>query len=254
MVKFFGIVILFLMSSYSFAGTIHPDIPDEKYVNYGSKFHYILKISGQNADKEIFYASAVAIKPRWILTAAHVVKNTRFCFVHINNKSICLPKVIYHQEFESNTFGHNDIALAYTDQDIGLSFYPELYTNDDEAEKVCSISGYGITGNFSTGTVYSDDNRRAGSNIVDHIENKLLICTPSKNKYTSLEFLIASGDSGGGLFIGNKLAGINSCVLSNDGKPDSTYGDESGHTRVSAYADWIYKTILEEENNEIQKK
>ena len=70
---------------------------------------------------------------------------------------------------------------------------------------------------------------------------------PSKNneRMTELEFLIGSGDSGGGLFLDGKLAGINSCVLAIDKKPNSTYSDESGHTRVSKYIDWINLTISE---------
>jgi hypothetical protein len=90
----------------------------------------------------------------------------------------------------------------------------------------------------------SDGKKRGGSNIIDKIDRELLVCTPSRayNK-TELEFLIGSGDSGGGLFIDGKLAGINSCVMATDGKPNSTYSDESGHTRISKYINWIETTI-----------
>src|SRR5208283_4095111 len=58
-----------------------------------------------------------------------------------------------------------------------------------------------------------------------------------------LEGLIAPGDSGGGLFIttstGTYLAGVNSFVGSDSNLPNSMYGNFSGHTRVSAYSDWI---------------
>jgi len=76
-------------------------------------------------------------------------------------------------------------------------------------------------------------------NKIDYISDSLLMCSPSIMSKTELEFLIASGDSGGGLFIDNKLAGINSCVMAVDKKPDSTYNDESGHTRVSKFLGWI---------------
>ena len=62
-------------------------------------------------------------------------------------------------------------------------------------------------------------------------------------KTLPLEGLIAPGDSGGGLFIttrnGTYLAGVNSFVGSDVGTPNSAYGDFSGHTRVSAFANWI---------------
>ena len=54
-----------------------------------------------------------------------------------------------------------------------------------------------------------------------------------------LEFLISHGDSGGGLFINGKLAGIHSFVSASDKKADSSYGDQSGHTRISTYKRWI---------------
>jgi hypothetical protein len=39
------------------------------------------------------------------------------------------------------------------------------------------------------------------------------------------------------------LAGVNSSVLSKDGNTDSNYGDESCHTRISRYKEWIEETI-----------
>ena len=64
-----------------------------------------------------------------------------------------------------------------------------------------------------------------------------------------MEFIICPGDSGGGLFIDKKIAGINSCVIATDGKPNSTYTDEGGHTRISQHLDWIH-SVLESEKNE----
>ena len=51
--------------------------------------------------------------------------------------------------------------------------------------------------------------------------------------------MIGSGDSGGGLFLDGKLAGINSFVMAADGKTNSDYGDECAHTRISTYKKWI---------------
>jgi len=121
-----------------------------------------------------------------------------------------------------------------------LDFYPDLYETEDEVGKLCSISGYGFYGTFDTGAISSDENGRAGTNMIDYIDNDLLICSPSRpDRTTELEFIIATGDSGGGLFIEGRLAGINSCVLARDNKPNSSYTDESGHTRISKYKEWI---------------
>ena len=64
-----------------------------------------------------------------------------------------------------------------------------------------------------------------------------------------IEGLIAPGDSGGPVFITDGttryIAGVNSFVGANffDGKADSDYGDISGATRVSVFANWINDTI-----------
>lgn len=238
--------LLLFFGSNVISGTIDPDIQDEKYIEYGEKFHYVLEIIGSyKENKNVFTASAVAIEPNWVLTAAHVVKGSRFVFLYDENnkKAILIDKVITHQDFEDKEFGFADIALCHTTSDIGLSFYPPLYDGEDEVNKVCSISGYGKTGTFNTGIHIFDGKKRAGSNKIDGIENNLLLCSPSKINKTSLEFLIGNGDSGGGLFIDGKLAGINSCVMSVGEKPNSTYNDHSGHTRISQFVGWIKENI-----------
>jgi hypothetical protein len=235
-----------LLANVAAAGTRDPETPDSKYVSYGEKFECIGKLCGKYKNGTNYCASAVAIKPRWIVTAAHVVQNSEICFVTIKDKKILVKKINYPKEFEEGKFGHYDIAIGNCDEDMGLDFYPVLYENKDEVGKICSMSGYGITGTFHTGTKISDNKKRAGSNYIEHIDRDLLVCSASRRReksFTELEFIIGSGDSGGGLFIDGKLAGINSCVLASDKSPDSTYGDESGHTRISKYLDWINENI-----------
>jgi hypothetical protein len=233
---------LILLCSSLFAGTIDPHTPDEKYVTYGTKFEYVYQICGKYEDDGNFCASAVAINDHWLLTAAHVVKNSKTCVVFNSEEKHQIDEVIIHKDFETS-FGVADIALCKTSKKLGLKFYPSLYEDSDEVGKVCSISGYGVTGTFANDIKISDGKRRAGSNIIDETQKDLLICSPSKAGRTELEFLICHGDSGGGLFIGNKLAGINSCVLAINRSPKSIYGDEAGHTRISKFVPWIRSVI-----------
>jgi hypothetical protein len=237
-----SLVILWI-GSVAYSGTIDPDTPDSKYISYGSKFVYISKVSGKTPDTKPFFGSGVAHKEKIVLTAAHMVENIIECNVLINNKTIKVAKIIIHPKYHSDQFGYHDIAICFLEEKIGLDWYPELYTETNETGKVCSISGYGITGTFVTGAHTSDDKKRAGSNIIDKIDRGLLICSPSRANRTELEFCIGVGDSGGGLFINNKIAGINSCVIHEKGAVKSTYGTESGHTRISDNAEWI-KEIL----------
>jgi hypothetical protein len=244
-------IFVFLIGSIGYGGTIDPNTPEHKYVEYAEAFKYVYKISGEYADKDStqFYASAVIIDPEWILTAAHVVNNAKYGYISQagSEDRRLIARFIKHPEFVQNNFGYYDIALCKLEKKLLLDFYPDLYVDQDETNKVCAISGFGDTGNFTKGVFVSDGKKRAGSNIIDGVDRHLLICTPSLvYKRTNLEFLIASGDSGGGLFIGNKLAGINSCVIAGDKKTDSSYSDEGGHTRISVFVEWIKNTIKSE--------
>lgn len=241
--KIWLILVLFLtLPSACFSGTIDPSLQDNKYLKYAEDFKYIVSISGIDNKGGMFSASAVLIDDHHVLTAAHVVKDAELCLISIGDAKYILSKITTHKDY-NETFGVADIALGYCKQKFNLDFYPELYCGNDEIGKVCSIAGYGFTGNFNTGATRYDGKKRAGSNMINSIEKDLLLCDPSyrhDKKCTSLEFFIGSGDSGGGLFIDGKLAGINSCILSNNKTtPKSKYGEESGHTRVSKFVEWI---------------
>lgn len=250
------------------AGTRDPNTPDEKYTEFGKKFPTIVLLKALIVedgvdlhqiqtlslapDKEeklpkISYqiGSGVVIKPNWVLTAGHVVKGAALAVAKKDDKTeIVLEKILVHPDFTDNRFGVGDLALCYSPTDFDLEFYTPLYTDIDEVGKGITISGYGAHGTFHTGATQSDYSKRAGQNRIDADKGTILICTPSAQlDRMPLEFMIAQGDSGGGMFIGNKLAGINSFLMARDKKPDGTYTDESAFTRISLYAKWINEQI-----------
>lgn len=232
----------FILSSLSYAGTIDPNIPDKNYIEFGSKFYCVVKVCGSYEDDSLFCASGVIIDKRFVLTAAHVVEGYKTCYVKIEDKKYLLKSILIHKDFNTD-FGTADIAIGFCEEGFTeIKFHPPLYNDTDEVKKVCSISGWGLTGNFNTGSNKSDNKLRAGSNTIDSIYKDLLVCSPSKPTdadYTKLEYMICSGDSGGGLFIEGKLAGINSCIMAVGRSPMSKYGEESGHTRISKFIEWI---------------
>jgi len=246
------LVALVFFSGSLLAGTIDPNTKDEEYLDYATGFPFIGQFMGISSDNNPISGSVVAYKDDIILTAAHVIENSHNSLVHINNKIIKIKKHIVHEKYHTNVYGYFDIAVGLLDNSIDLKFYPELYENKDEISKICSLSGFGKSGNFKTGAVFFDNKQRAGSNKIDYIDRGLLVCTPSGHNKTALEFLIASGDSGGGLFIGNRLAGIHSCVMAVGKLSNSEYGSESGHTRISDHVTWIRDNInlLRAEANE----
>lgn len=244
MYKIIFIIFIVFINMHSNAGTIDPSVSDAKYIAYAKDFKYVGRLCGSYDDPENsrFCASAVAIDDHHILTAAHVVKGSSSCFFYLGDKEFCINEMIIHKDFDKDEFGIADIAIGYCEESFDLEFYPALYETDDEVGKVCSISGYGFHGTFKTGAHWHDNKKRAGSNVIDGVQKKMLICSPSKigdKNRTELEFLIASGDSGGGLFIGHRLAGINSCIMAVDSSPSGKYNEESGHTRISQFVEWI---------------
>jgi hypothetical protein len=240
------------------AGTRDPNTPDSKYVEFGQQFPSVVRYRalGEVTDKDtgktrpaFQYGSAVIIRPHWVLTAAHVVEGASAHAVLRDNDDVyILNDVIVPKEFTGDNIGFYDLALCYSPKDFKLDFYPALYKKTDELGKAITIAGYGLTGTFHTGCTLSDGKKRAGHNAVEGTERGVLVCTPNRGAGRfPLEYMIAPGDSGGGMFIGNELAGINSFLMASDKKPDGTYGDESAFTRVSLYANWVESEIAKYE-------
>ncbi len=245
-------MLLGLYSTALFAGTIDPTRSDSRYIEYGKKHECVLKIGGiyqpedKTKPKKKFFASCVIIKPRIVLTAAHVVDGSEDVFV-VNNtdEEIKVNFAIYLKEWNKNIFAHNDVAICFLEKNIDIDFYPQLYDDNNEIGKICSISGFGVTGNFIEGYSVVDNKKRAGSNMIDELFNGMLVTSVKNYKKTDLEFLIGYGDSGGGLFIDKKLAGINSGIMtdSKDSNLNSDQKDFATHTRISTHRQWIELTV-----------
>lgn len=252
MFKYIVIICLFILfSNYIFAGTRRHDVADSRYTDYAKQYESVIKLDLciLEKDKKIHGSgSAVIIKPHWIITAGHVAELSDDLSFIFNDKLYTIDyKVIYPGfDVKNPATNNNDIAVCHIKEAVVIKNYPELYSDRLELGKVCGIVGYGITGDGNSGAKTMDSKKRAGSNIITSVNDDILICDMDKyTNSTELEFLISHGDSGGGLFIDQKLAGIHSGVIAEDKKTDSSYGDQSIHTRVSKYIEWIEKSIKE---------
>jgi hypothetical protein len=260
-----SLVILLGLSSTAISGTRDPSVPDSKYIAYGKKHQCVVPVRGDLLIKQKdgeeaklkASGSGVIIDKRYILTAAHVVQKTEEPYIVLNGNKIKIEWVLIPKTYKFEVMSENDIALCRLHEDAIIDFYPELYEKDDEIGKICSLAGWGMHGTWNTGTIYDDDKRRAGSNYIDPIMfHGMLVCSvQGKSTMTSLEYLIGRGDSGGGMFIDKKIAGIHSCIYTGDGKLDSSYKDYSAHTRVSVHHKWIkfiidnYKDVVVKTEN-----
>ena len=256
-----SLIILLGFSSQAISGTRNPNTSDSKHLAYGKKHECVVQVTGKlevpykEGEKQEVTASGsgVIIAKRYVLTAAHVVQKTKDPHITLHGKKIKIEWVVIPNKYKEENTGPYDIALCRLHEDAIIDFYPELYEKDDEVGKLCSVAGWGMYGTWTTGTIYDDNKLRAGSNYISPIMFcGMMVCSvQDKSKRTSLEYLIGRGDSGGGLFIDKKLAGIHSCIYTGDGNLDSSYKDYSAHTRVSLHKDWIklivndYEKILE---------
>jgi hypothetical protein len=245
-------MVAILLNQCAIGGTILPKVDDTKYTNYGEKHECVLKIKCyvlKDGVKYHYIASCVLIKPTIILTAAHVISESNKSVIIHENEEIEIDLSLYPSSFDedekSNKISPNDIAIGHLIKPITISYYPELYENQDELNKICSISGFGNSGTHDIGCFRVDGKKRAGSNRISSVTDGMLECSLLDRPNTELEFLIANGDSGGGLFIANRLAGINSSIYTShkDKKLNSDYNDRSLHTRISTHKNWIDRII-----------
>ena len=226
------------------AGTTDDAIPDSRYLDYASGFApYTAFVTGLDApDRRVYFATGVAIADRWVLTAAHVASEAGTCQVMVNRQNLRVETIYVHHDWQPGKMGHNDIALLRTVAPIGLAWYPPLCEGGEQAGDLCQIAGHGITGKISTGYTHSDAKLRAGTQTITRLEGGVIVCLISRGS-SPLEYGIAPGDSGGPLFVGGKLAGINSFTMADRGPLRSKAGEESGHTRVSLHREWIARIV-----------
>jgi hypothetical protein len=259
------IVAILLWLAGAVAGPAHAIVvrdgqDDSLYRTLGSSTPYdsVGRFQGTTA-RTGFMASGTLVAPDWVLTAAHVVDNAKTLSFNIGGQTYEVDRKIVYPSWNGDLWSGNDIGLVHLVKPVENIKPAQLYTGSGELNQSDTVVGFGKTGTGDSGDTKSDGMKRGAQNVISQIENKRLLVADFDNPlppgavplgYTHalpLEGLIAPGDSGGGLFIttatGTYLAGINSFVGSDFGMPRSVYGNFSGHTRVSAYSDWIEARI-----------
>lgn len=189
-------------------------------------------------------------------------------------------QIIVHPGWTGDLFNGNDIAIIELSAvaPSQLERY-DIYRNSDEVSKQHFKYGYGLTGQGPTGSVPgTTGTKRFGANQYDaggELLNGAVLppgtVTPGTQLifdfddgtaardffgqtfgivnlgYGANEINSASGDSGGPTFINGLIAGITSYGVSTatdvDQITNSSFGEISGDTRVSTYADWIDRVL-----------
>jgi hypothetical protein len=236
------LLLAIFLTATTYAGVTDPNTKDEKYIEKGSEFPYVCLLIASDEKGSVYCGSCIMIDDHHILSAAHVVDNMEICIVVKDDKKFLLEKVFIHKDYNPKTFATVDLALGYSEKSFELDKYPELFTGRNETGKHVEVVGYGFTGRFYDKELFNDGNKRGGLNYIYRSKPEMIFCPfpVGSRQQKELGFFIQSGDSGGGLFIDGKLAGVNSFVSETiDTKTRKRYNKESGHTRVSSYIKWI---------------
>jgi hypothetical protein len=195
-----------------------------------------------------------------------VVDNAKSLSFSIGGEVYQVDRKVVYPAWNGDLWSGYDIGLVHLAKPVDKIKPAHLYTGSGELNHSDTVVGFGKTGSGRSGDTTTDGVKRGAQNVISEIENKRVLVSDFDKPLPAgtvplgyshalpLEGIIAPGDSGGGLFIttpsGTYLAGVNSFIGSDLGQPHSIYGNFSGHTRVSAFSDWIEARIHGDEDTE----
>lgn len=214
----------------SYAIVRNHQIEDQFYLDLGKKYDSVVMI-----ETETSFGSGVVLNQSTIITSAHNVKFKKNVKIVYDYKEIIPYNIIYHK--------NKDIAILKFKDEIktqNLEMYHQEYNNE-----IFDIVGYGCTGTGLTGAAVRDFKKRAGRVRCSDFKNEFYECEFKDYDDIEGEACAAGGDSGGGVFKDNKLAGIITYVTSNgtDSRGDSDYGDYTAFIPIKDIEGWIVENL-----------
>jgi hypothetical protein len=204
---------------------------------------------------DISGSGALLAGGRHVLTAAHVLKaedgstpaEVRVAFdLPGGPVNITVPRANFriHQDFSGWGSFQNDIAILVLPT-LAPADAPryDIYCHGDEPGQEFVLAGYGQAGTGYTGNQPgTTGTRRYTHNRFDDVNGTRLRYDFDNPEFDATavgyhEGNGAPGDSGGPLFLGNRIAGVSSS--GNAGENNFRFGTASLPTRVSLYVHWI---------------
>ncbi|MEM1098519.1 MAG: trypsin-like serine protease [Planctomycetota bacterium] len=250
------------------AGVIHRNHDTSVAARYGAAgaFRSVGQFVVRGDGNDAWAGSGVYIGDSWVLTAAHVAENASSMTFTVNGQHRVAESTYIHPHWAgSSLLDGYDLALVKLNADLPTITPAARMRSGRELNGKGASIGYGRTGDAESG--YSPGSslaKRGGRNTVDSVlNNRLLLMDFDSGARTDnamgraravrFEYLIAPGDSGGGMFIYDdrqwKLAGIHSFgwgVI--DGQANASYSDVSGHVRLRFHNNWIDRVLAGYDN------
>lgn len=261
--RFAASLLVVLLSAPVSAVVIRHDVQDAKYHADIAAIPALADMPGEG--------HGVLIAPRWVVTAAHAItwQHQPIGEIVLLGKPRAVKRVVIHAGYKPmpHVPASGDIApfmefLASRD-DIALIELAEpvtdveplpLYQKTDEAGKIVTFYGKGATGDGTRGVQPHASHRtrlRQGVNQISAAAGKWIeFSFDNGTAALPMEAYTGGGDSGGPLLIDSNgrrwLAGLASHSICEGDiaacKP-GVYGSRSRQVRISAYADWIERTM-----------
>ncbi len=201
-----------------------------------------------------FLGSGTVVGGQYLLTAAHVVDRAAQLSFQIDGKTYDAQRWTIHPRWNGSNFNSGfDLAVVRLTEPVSGAPAVQLQHRPREMGKIVTIVGYGQGGTGDTGASTASGAKLAGQNRIELFtggRDRLMQSTfhAPGDGALPLEFLPAPGDSGGGVFIGTKLAGIVSFLAAADGTPDASFGDTAQFVRISQQLDLIDQALRQLRN------
>jgi hypothetical protein len=239
---------------------IRPDRDDAEYQELATKYPAAVLLNAPDGE-------GVLIAPRWILTAAHMVKALE--------ELKPLPRItIGKRSFEIQSMHANpDYRKGNPASDIGLIYLKRavdtddvepvlLYKEKDEGGKTVIIVGHGYTGKIGGKPLPKeqwDRKKRAAINTIERVSPRTLgLKIKPPEEASDLQGAAAPGDSGGPAFVetpdGVRVIGIGSAT--DDTNANGIVGDPGDweiHVRVSFFVPWIEAVMVGVARDELRR-
>ena len=233
------------------------DRAENRYRDLGEAYRpFIVQLGlpGQDGVKRLYGGMGVMIAPTWVLTAGHTAD--RFApgsaypvdkakhEVWVMGRGHRIRTVHLHPGYRRGNVVH-DIALLELEAPPDNARIACLYDGRDERDQEVVNVGAGAPGDGIGGVRAEDGALRAGTALVDRVEDHVLIWrfrAPDDPRATDLHGISGPGDSGGPALIVRDervcVAGVSGSQRRR-GLAAGVYGVDEVYARVSAYRPWI---------------
>ena len=179
--------------------------------------------------------TGTAIAPRWVVTARHCVEGSP----NVSGSSVRIgqgdkQRVVNVDRWEKAPAG--DITLMHTTEDMKLSSYPKIADTVPSSGEV-TVYGWSSDGSGGTKTL-----PKATGSITGIADFTLFDGKQSLSVDLSNGAKTQPGDSGGPVFVGDKVAAVLTASI-DENDPEATSSSHFTCTPLAEQYDWIMKTI-----------